>query len=92
MSLGNSLFTPYTFTANAVTLVVFLPLQVNSIRNISGLLHVSLSVAVPPAVSKLVQVPGDCPVWLHVFVPGDTVVVSTQSSDRVLIGVGQYNL
>lgn len=52
----------------------------------------SLSFADPPAVPKLVQVPDHGPIGLHVLVPGDAIVVPTQTSDRVAVGSGQDDL
>lgn len=50
------------------------------------------SVNNPPAFSKLVQVPNHRPVGLHVLIPGDAIVVPTQSSNGVPVGAGQDDL
>lgn len=69
-----------------------LPVGMDCVRKVIDPQSVSLSVTDPPAFSECVQVPDDCPVWFHVLVSGDVIIVSTQPSDMVLIGTGQYDL
>lgn len=77
------------FTIKAVTLVMILP--VDCMRELGNLQSVSLSVTDPPAFSKCVQIPDYCPIWLHVLISCDAVIISTQPSDIVPICAGQYN-
>lgn len=72
--------------------LVILPVGVDCVRKLEDLQSISLSFRDPPAFSKFVQIPDHCPVRLHVLISGDAVVVSTQSSNRVPIGAGQYDL
>lgn len=65
---------------------------VDGVRKVEDLQSVRLSVADPPAFSECVQVPDHCSVRLHVLISGDAIVVSTQPSDGVLVGAGQYDL
>lgn len=69
--------TRYLFALTAVTQVVLLPVDTNRLRKIIILQFIHLSVTDPPAFSKRVQIPDHGPIWLHVLVSGDAVVVST---------------
>ena len=69
-----------------------LPVDVDCVRMVEDFRSVSLSAIDPPAVSKFLQVPDDCPVWLHVLIISAVVIVPTQPSDCILIGAGQYDL
>ena len=68
------------FTVTAV-LAVALPVDVDCVRMVEDLWSASLSVIHPPAVSKCLQVPDDCPVWLHVLIISAAVIVSTKPPD-----------
>lgn len=67
-------------------------LPVDCVRKIVGLQFTGLAITDPPAVSECIQVPNHSPIRLHVLISGDAVVVSTQASDRVPVGAGQYDL
>lgn len=70
--------------------VVVLP--VDCVRKLEDLQSITLSITDPPAVSKWIQVSDHCPIWLHILIAGDPIVVSAQSSDIVPVGTGQYDL
>lgn len=53
---------------------------------------ITLTVTDPPTFSKIIHISDHCPIWLHVLVSGDTIVVSTQSSNGVPVGAGQDDL
>lgn len=66
--------------------------SMDSVRKVIDPQSISLSVTGPPTFSECIQVPDDCPIWLHILISGDAIVVSTQPSNKVLIGAGQYDL
>lgn len=69
--------------------VVVLPVDVDRLRVGLDPEPISTSVTDPPTFSEGVQIPDHSPVRLHVLILGAAVIVSTQASDRVLIGAGQ---
>lgn len=69
-----------------------LPVDASDGRSLEDPRLLSESFADPPAVSKLVQVPDHGAVGLHVLVPGDAIVVPTQTPDGVAVSSGQDDL
>lgn len=66
-------------------------LPVDLMRELGNLQSISLSVTDPPAFSKFVKIPDYCPIWLHVLISCDAIIISTQPSYIVPICAGQCN-
>lgn len=55
-------------------------------REVRAVYSISLTVTNSPTLPKHIQVPHYCPVWFHVLISGDAIIVPTQPSDVVLVG------